>query len=254
MDYILGGNVINNKKLILANAENKIRLNILKKVSLKFSCNKYHVLLEKIKNCEKEHPCNSLACSMCINGFQQKIINELFNVLGGDYVFVTLIYYRDKIPVNKLSSFKLYKFKDKLRKKLKAIGFTNPILGSFEIDLHLYTNKEKSYYLPHFHLLMPNEKEKLNELRDYMKSNSNLQGRLGIKNRPMLVKKINDLEGVIRYITKFTWCEIAFFSNKEGKIKHSSKRRISNSRMFADSLVKLDTLKLSDLIFKLNFQ
>ncbi|MEW2739755.1 hypothetical protein ABZ131_11355 [Providencia rettgeri] len=214
----------------------------------------YKGVFEKINNCERRYPCNSLACAMCVNRFQKEIIGKYVNHLNNDYVFVTLIYYRDKIPINKFSKFNPVKLKDKLRKKLKVIGFNKPILGSLEIDLHLYATKEESYYLPHFHLIMPNEKEKLNELRSYMKSNYNLQGRIGVKNRPMLVKKIDNLEGVIRYITKFMWCEIPWYLDKKGKLKHGSKRRISNNRLFADSLVKLDNLKVSDMIFKCNFQ
>lgn len=214
----------------------------------------YKEVFEKIKVCQRNHPCNSLICLMCVNRIQQEAIGKYINYLNNGYVFVTLIYYRDKIPINKLYKFNFSKLKDKLRKKLKSIGFNKPIIGSFEIDLHLYTTKEESYYLPHFHLIMPNEKEKLNKLRDYMKSNRNLQGRLGVKNRPMLVKKINDLEGVIRYITKFMWCEIPWYIDKKGKLKHGSKRRISNNIRFAKLLIKLDSLKVSDVLLKINFQ
>lgn len=251
---MLGEIAINNKRLLAANAENKVRLSMLNKAYLKYSNNKCHVLFEKINDCEEGYPCNSLACVMCINRVQQETIDKYINYLNNDYVFVTLIYYRDKIPINNLSKLNPSRLKDKLRKKLKSIGFSKPILGSFEIDLHLYTVKEESYYLPHFHLIMPNEKGKLNKLRSHMKLNSNLQGRLGVKNRPMLVKKIDNLEGVIRYITKFMWCEIPWYIDKKGKLKHGSKRRISNNIRFSKSLIKLDSLKVSDVLLKMNFQ
>ncbi|MEX6314567.1 hypothetical protein AB6G19_13445 [Providencia manganoxydans] len=251
---MLGGIAINNKRLLAANAENKVRLSILNKAYLKYLNNKYYILFEKMKSCERRYYCNSLACAVCVNRIQKEITYKYINYLGNDYIFVTLIFYRDKIPVIKLSKFNPARLKDKLRKKLKAIGFDKPIFGSLEIDLHLYKNKGDSYYLPHFHLLMPNEQLKFKKLRDYMKSNSNLQGRIGVKNRPMLVKRIDNLEGIIRYITKFMWCEIPWYLDNKGKLTHGSKRRISNNRLFADSLIRLDKLKISDLLFKCNFQ
>lgn len=213
----------------------------------------YKNLAKKIHNCEDAYPCNSLACAKCINVKQLDIVNKYISYVSDNYIFVTLIFYKNKIPINKLSDFNPNLLKDKLRKKLKSIGFNNFIFGCLELDLHLYESINSSYYQPHFHLLIPNESEKIKSLRDYMKSSKNLNSRQGIKNRPMVVDEINDIEGIIKYITKIMWCEMAFFTNKEGRLKHSSKRRISNSPMFADSLVKLDTLKFSDIFFKCNF-
>lgn len=234
--------------------ENNVRIKILESV-YKLTKNKTHKnLAKKIHNCEDNVPCNSLACAKCIKVKQLDIVNQFGNYINKKYVFVTLIFYKDKITINELPDFNPNLLKDKLRKKLKSIGFNNFIFGSLELDLHLYESINSSYYQPHFHLLIPNESEKIKSLRDYMKSSKNLNSRQGIKNRPMVVDEINDIGGVIKYITKIMWCEMAFFTNKEGKLKHSSKRRISNSRMFADSLVKLDTLKFSDIFFKCNFQ
>ncbi len=243
-----------NRRSTKEEKENSERIRILE-VTHKLTKNKiYKELIRKIQDCEDEYNCNSLACAKCIKTKQSYIVNEFSKYIDEGYVFVTLIYYKDRVPINELSGFNPNLLKGKLRKKLKSIGFNDFIFGSLELDLHLYESVNSSYYLPHFHLLMPNENEKIKSLRDYMKSYKNLNARKGIKNRPMLVEKISDIDGIIKYITKIMWCEIAFFTNKEGKVKHSSKRRISNNRMFADSLVKLDELKLSDILFKCNFQ
>ncbi|HEK0786741.1 MULTISPECIES: hypothetical protein [Morganellaceae] len=232
--------------------ENNVRIKILESV-YKSTKNKIHKnLAKKIHNCEDAYPCNSLACAQCIKAKQLDVVNKYRSYINKNYVFVTLIFYKDKITIDELSEFNPNLLKDKLRKKLKYIGFNDVIFGSIELDLHLYNDVDSSYYQPHFHLLMPNESEKIKFLRDYMKSSKNLNSRSGIKNKPMLVKEISNKKGVINYITKIMWCEMAFFTNKEGKLKHSGKRRISNNRMFADSLVKLDTLKFSDIFFKCN--
>ncbi|MDM3560798.1 hypothetical protein O9363_11710 [Proteus vulgaris] len=234
--------------------ENNERIKILNFIFNKTKNKTYKNLAKKIHNCEDAYPCNSLACAQCVKTKQLYMVNKYRSYINKNYIFVTLIFYKDKITIDELSDFNPNLLKDKLRKKLKSIGFNDVIFGSLELDLHLYESINFSYYQPHFHLLIPNESEKIKSLRDYMKSSKNLSSRQGIKNRPMVVDEINDIGGVIKYITKIMWCEMAFFTNKEGKLKHSSKRRISNSRMFADSLVKLDTLKFSDIFFKCNFQ
>ncbi|MDN7223075.1 hypothetical protein [Providencia stuartii] len=234
--------------------ENNERIKILKFIYNKTKIKRYKKLARKIQDCEEEYNCNSLACAKCIKTKQLDVVNKFGNFIKDGYKFVTLIFYKDKIPINKISDFNPNLLKDKLRKKLKSIGFNDVIFGSLELDLHLYEDVNSSYYLPHFHLLIPNESEKIKSLRNYMNSSKNLNYRSGIKNRPMLVKNISCIEGIINYTTKIMWCEMVFFTNKEGKLKHSGKRRISNSRMFADSLVKLDTLKFSDIFFKCNFQ
>lgn len=241
-----------NRRISKEDKENNVRIKILESVYNKTK-NKIHKnLAKKIYNCEENDPCNSLACAKCIKTKQLYLVNKYRSHINKDYVFVTLTFYKNKITINELSEFNPNLLKDKLRKKLKSIGSNNFIFGSLELDLHLYKSINSSYYQPHFHLLIPNESEKIKSLRDYMKSSKNLNSRQGIKNRPMVVDEINDIGGVIKYITKIMWCEIAFFTNKEGKLKHSGKRRISNSHMFADSLVKLDTLKFSDIFFKCN--
>lgn len=244
---------ITSRKNSIESKENTERI---KRLYLSYSVTKnkgYKELAKKIQDCEDDYPCNSLACSKCINSMQIKIINKYISYISNSYVFVTLIFYKDKIPINKISDYVPKLIKDVLRKKLNDIKLLKPIFGSLELDLHLYDDMESSYYLPHFHLLIPDESEKLEKLRNYMKSPKNLNARLGVKNRPMLVEKISDIEGVIKYITKIMWCEIPWYINKEGKLKHGSKRRISSNRLFSDSLVKLDKLKLSDIIFKCNF-
>ncbi|MEX6186212.1 hypothetical protein AB6G20_22370 [Providencia hangzhouensis] len=243
-----------NRKSTKEDKENNVRIKVLDSIYNKTKNRIYKHLSREIHDCEDAYPCNSLACAKCNKAKQLDVVNQLGNYINKNYIFVTLIFYKDKVPINKLSNFNPNLLKDKLRKKLKSIGFNDFIFGSLELDLHLYEDVNSSYYQPHFHLLIPNESEKIKSLRDYMNSSKNLNSRSGIKNRPMLVKNISCIDGVINYITKIMWCEIAFFTNKEGKLKHSSKRRISNSRMFADSLVKLDTLKFSDIFFKCNFQ
>ncbi len=243
-----------NRRISKEDKENNVRIKVLDSIYNKTKNRIYKNLSRKIHDCEDAYPCNSLACAKCNKAKQLDVVNQLGNYINKNYIFVTLIFYKDKITINELPDFNPNLLKDKLRKKLKSIDFNNFIFGSLELDLHLYESINSSYYQPHFHLLIPNESEKIKSLRDYMKSSKNLSSRQGIKNRPMVVDEINDIGGVIKYITKIMWCEMAFFTNKEGKLKHSSKRRISNSRMFADSLVKLDTLKFSDIFFKCNFQ
>lgn len=241
-------------------AEEEIRKRIyyLKKTNEKKQSNNIKLLTDKLESCTIHNPCGSMACTKCQTARRLKYLVMWRSYFQGnkDYKLVTLIFYRDIISIKDLRTWTPDLLRDRLRKELSRIGFSRPITGGFDMDYHRYTHAPKeSHWMPHFHLLIPNEPEKLEKLRAYMLKDNNLYARKGRKNRPMRIDDIDNFPPVLSYCVKGFWQEIPWFLNEAGKLKKvNRKRRIKNKSVFVKSLLALDRLSESQLNFNMNVQ
>jgi hypothetical protein len=243
--------------------ENKIRVDTLYKVGRKLKPPnkgiKYILLARKIEKCMQESPCGSMACSLCQRtrrlNFMQKWLPYI-KEHQDEYVAITLISYVDMLPNNKLFRWYFDAMKERFRKAISRIGFNRAVIGGFEMDYHNYTHApRKSRWMPHFHLLVPNEPEKIERLHQYMLRDKNLHARDGRKNRPFRKDNIDDPFRALSYCISGMWMEHVWFRNENGEVKKRQKSgRIRNERVFAKSLVKLDRISDALLTFRINVQ
>ncbi|MGX1958508.1 hypothetical protein VRB23_04850 [Erwinia aphidicola] len=213
----------------------------------------------KLESCSPEEPCGSMACSLCQRNRRLRFVQKwgpFIKTHQEDYVAVTLVFYADKHSASELSDWEYSKFKQRVLKVIQRIGFKSPIIGGFEMDYHNYTHdKKQSHWLPHLHLLMPNEPEKLEMLRQYMLRKKNLLAREGKRNRPMRIDVIKNVERQMSYCITGIWMEYPWFLNADNKLKKSKyPRRIKSAGVYAKSLVKLDHLSDGMLTFAVNVQ
>jgi len=243
--------------------ENKVRADSLYKVGMKLGSSdkgiKYLSLAHKIEGCTPESPCGSMACSLCqrirrINYI--RIWLSYIKVHQDEYVAVTLIFYVEMLPNNKLFGWDFDALKERVRKAISRIGFSGPVIGGFEMDYHNYTHDpDVSHWMPHFHLLVPNEPEKIEQLRQYMLRDKNLHARDGRKNRPLKVGRIDDPVQALSYCISGMWMEHVWFRNEKDVVNKRRKPiRIRDERVFAKSLVKLDRMCDGQLTFGVNVQ
>lgn len=238
--------------------ENSIRIRILRKVGDlpgKQVCLK---LADKLENCQPEQRCGSMACMVCQRTRRLNFVHKWLPLLraGPNYSMVTLIFYEEMLADRQLLGWKLAALKERLRKQLGRIGFNKPIFGGFEMDYHLYTHQpEASHWMPHFHLLVPSEPEKLQRLREYMLREKNQSVRKGRKNRPMREDKVVHPQEVLTYCVAGMWQEKVWFLYQDETLKSQKKlRRIRSDKVFAKSLVVLDRMGESVLNFSVNVQ
>ncbi|WP_314411579.1 hypothetical protein [Pantoea septica] len=216
-------------------------------------------LADKLKNCSPEEVCGSMACSLCQRYRRLKFMQKWLPYIEehqNDYKAVTLISYADMFSNSTLFAWDLGMLKQRLLKAIQRIGFNAPVIGGFEMDYHNYTHEpERSHWMPHLHLIMPNEPEKLEMLRQYMLRKKNLLAREGKRNRPMRIDEIENVERQMSYCITGIWMEYPWFLNADNKLKKSKEpRRIKSAGVYAKSLVKLDRLSDGMLTFAVNVQ
>lgn len=222
--------------------ENKLRVTKLSNSNR----DKAIALSEKLLECSDETPCFSFACAVCMRKFRIRKISQLV-FFCEDYTewgIATFIYYDEM--VHKLGLFDFIRLKNKLRKQLERAGVTDPLIGFFEVDFH----SEYQCWIPHFHLLVrcknPHSKEwrKLRNTFTNQQAPSNVHIR---KYRPVLIQKFKEPLRQTAYICKVMWQQVdAYYDSKD--LRRTMKVRLSN-RNFVDALLKLDSLKSSDLQF-----
>ncbi len=239
-----------------ADTENRTRITILRRVGRKLDKPDCFALADRLESCVNDYPCGSMACFRCSRQRRLRLVNKWLSFFQThpDYVMVTLVFYDEMFPNRHLLDWDLNRLKQRLRKQLERIDFEGPIVGGFEMDYHRHTQKpSESEWMPHFHLLIPNDPAKLKQLRQYMLRAKNLHKRKGKKNRPMRVDRIVDVVHALTYCFKGIWWEIPRFVNAEGKLKKRPKSRLTDN-VLAKSLVKLDRLTDSQLTFTMNVQ
>ena len=147
-----------------AEKENRERIKILESVFKKNGKIGCIFLNLKLAACTEEVPCKNMACAKCQRkrrlDFLKKWLPFLLENEG--YKMVTLIIYKDMTPSRKLLKMDIDSIRQSLNKTIRRIGFEKPVIGGFDMDYHNYTHDSKgSHWMPHFHLLVPNEPEKL---------------------------------------------------------------------------------------------
>ncbi|EMO1382686.1 TPA: hypothetical protein NDT34_003956 [Citrobacter freundii] len=240
-------------------AENVIRVKALRSFGMRKAHEECIHLANTLEECVPEEPCGSMACSLCQRNRRLRFVQKwgpYIKTHQEDYVAVTLIFYADKHSASELSDWEYSKFKQRVLKVMQRIGFKSPIIGGFEMDYHNLTHdKKQSHWLPHLHLLMPNEPEKLEMLRQYMLRKKNHLAREGKRNRPMRIDVIKNVELQMSYCITGIWMEYLWFINADNKLKKSmNPRRIKSACVYAKSLVKLDRLSDGMLTFAVNVQ
>lgn len=216
-------------------------------------------LADKLKNCSPEEVCGSMACSLCQRYRRLKFMQKWLPYIEehqNDYKAVTLISYADMFSNSTLFAWDLGMLKQRLLKAIQRIGFSAPVIGGFEMDYHNYTHEaERSHWMPHFHLLIPNQPEKLEMLRQYMLREKNLHVRPGRISRPMKEDCITSSAHALSYCVTGIWQEYSWFLNAESELKKvRSATRIRDLSVFAKSLVKLDRMSDALLTFRVNVQ
>ena len=220
--------------------ESRLRQRCLAKSSLK-RCRKLGALLDSCGG--DDGPCGSGACPVCFRAYRKNMITKALKLHDKhpELKVVTLIFYEDAISSKDFMRWDVSKLLNKLRRQLGRIGVRGPIVGSFDIDYH----DDIKRWLPHFHLLIPNDEGELKALRRYMNKGKNML-REGVKNRPMLLQKIKDPSKQISYLFKSYWSHIDHYL-KDGA--RGTKKKRLKQRQFAISLVKLDQLGLKGGLF-----
>ncbi|WP_447881407.1 hypothetical protein [Serratia fonticola] len=239
-----------------ADVENRTRITILRRVGKKLDKPDCFALADRLESCVNDYPCGSMACFRCSRQRRLRLIDKWLSFFQANpnYVMVTLVFYDEMFPNRHLFGWDLDRLKHRLRKQLERIDFEEPIVGGFEMDYHRHTQKpSESEWMPHFHLLIPNDPAKLKQLHQYMLRAKNLHRRKEKINRPMHKKQIVSAVQALTYCIKGIWWEIPHFVNAEGKLKKCPKCRLTDN-VLAKSLVKLDRLTDSQLTFTMNVQ
>ncbi|EPF7652383.1 hypothetical protein ACXLRA_002714 [Vibrio vulnificus] len=194
-----------------------------------------------ISCCEMNAPCESFACKLCNRRFRLRKVDEIVDKMRegkNKWWSVTLLDYSRAFGRSELQHFDLKKSKDRLRKLLKRSGFSGPILGSIEIDFH----ESCQLWLPHFHLVIPINKENRIAKKVISKKLKLLQPhhiKVDRIARPSKFMRIKNPYTQVSYVYK-----LAFFRVIDRKCKYSGKIFTSKYRLegelFCDSLRWMD--------------
>ncbi len=174
------------------------------KLLLKTGNEKHQQIALKLWSCleEDDHDCNSLACKQCTRTKRMKLIESVLpKVVGNHYRFVTVILYRDILAKSQLHTLKPQKLKERLYRNLKSVGITNPVYGALEVDFH----EEEQVWLPHFHLLVEADEDRMDSLVTKRKCQHDIEVWKGKTPRPVKVDPIKDAIRQVSYIYKFMW-------------------------------------------------
>jgi hypothetical protein len=215
----------------------------------------YQALFNKLWECEARYPCGSAACPECFRHHRLIMIKEVMKLSKkkNKWRGLTLIFYQDAISNDELLEWRPDALKARLRRWLKESGFSGMVIGGFEMDFHMDAKK----WLPHFHLIIPNNKEAIKKLRVKMKNKKNMNTRKGVVNRPMLSSELKAPERQISYRFKAIWWrvesiqhnDVYILDNKERKRKRWTKKYRLLSKQHTDSLIMLDVIGMVGLTF-----
>ncbi|MBC3382027.1 hypothetical protein H8I69_23205 [Serratia fonticola] len=215
----------------------------------------YQALFKKLWECEPRYPCFSAACPECFRRHRLIMIWEVMKLCKKRKKWrgLTLIFYQDAINGDELLEWRPDTLKARLRRWLKESGFEGMIIGGFEMDFHMDIQK----WMPHFHLIIPNDKEAIKKLRIKMKNKRNMNTREGVVNRPMLSSKLKVPKRQISYRFKAIWWrvesiqhnDIYLLDNKERKRRRWTRKYRLLSKQHTDSLIMLDTIGMAGLTF-----
>jgi hypothetical protein len=215
----------------------------------------YKDLFKKLKNCHPLYPCGSAACPECFRKHRLEMIGEVLRICkkSKKWRSITLIFYQDAFYDNELLHWRPDKLIARLRRWLNECGFDEMVIGGFELDFHCEANK----WMPHFHLIIPNDKNAIERLRLKMKNKRNMNTRKNVINRPVLVSKLKKPMRQVSYRFKAIWWRVESIQyddyyiqgSKERKRKRWTKKYRLLRMQYVDSLIKLDSIGIAGLTF-----
>lgn len=185
---------------------------------------------------EDDHDCNSLACKKCTRTRRMKVIESVLpKVVGNNYRFVTVILYRDVLAKSELHTLKPQKLKEQLYRDLKRVGITSPVYGALEVDF----NEGEQVWLPHFHLLVEADEDKMKSLKSKLKRRHSIDVWNGKTPRPVKEDPIRDAIRQVSYVYKFMW---------QSNPPISGDKRRGTLEVYCAALTYLDSLRIETLL------
>ncbi|OCG61016.1 hypothetical protein A9G40_02815 [Gilliamella sp. Nev3-1] len=155
---------------------------------------------------------------------------------------VTIIDYNYLID-DDLKYFNLKKYQNNFYHRIRNIGINSQIIGCFELDYHQDINA----WLPHFHLIIPDNTETIEYLRTVARNINKHSIRNGVRKRPILVQKLSNPIKQISYLFKFMPQMVISYVYK-GK-RYTRKISLKGEQKVI-ALVKFDRFGFNNLIFK----
>ncbi|MBX3617242.1 hypothetical protein [Nitrosomonas sp.] len=211
----------------------------------------YHDLAEKLADCAQDYRCESPACPRCVRhnrrGFYDAAAALSKQHDRANQRTVTLIYYSEAMTNEELESFDPNRLTERVRKQLTRSGFQNPVIGGLELDYH----EDIDLWIPHFHLLVTNDIEPLEILREKYFRKEKRPTSKGTHttptSRPMMVQRLKRPPKQLSYLCKQRWQSIsAYIAIVTGK-RRTDKHRLETYK-FILSLIVLDSYTFSDLM------
>lgn len=213
----------------------------------------YHDLAEKLADCAQDYRCESPACPQCVRhnrrGFYHAAAALSKQHDMGNQRTVTLIYYSEAMTNRELKDFDPNRLTERVRKQLTRCGFQNPVIGGLELDYH----EDIELWIPHFHLLVTNDIEPLETLREkYLakeKRPPSKSTHTTPTSRPMMVQRLKRPPKQLSYLCKQRWQSIcAYIGTVKGKRKRRTDKHRLETYKFILSLIVLDSYTFSDLM------
>ena len=205
----------------------------------------YRQLGAILYECNDEEPCMNAACPVCFREYRKQIIYDTLQSIDNinDYCIVTIIFYRDAMTNRDITKANILRIKNKLYQQLNRIGFNNHIIGSIEFDYHCDIEK----WIPHFHLLVKKDKNRLYKLNEYMSKPNNLNTRNGVTDKPMKVQDLKDPVKQISYLFKAYAKELVAYRDRNNKRRNRAVRLKGNKHCLYLNI--RSELKHSGLLF-----
>lgn len=231
------------------------RIKSLRTIGRRLDKREYLKLAIKLENCWLGGPCGSAACPECFRLHRLEMIGEVLRLCKKrkNWRGLTLIFYQDALSDSQLLQWQPNTLIARLRRWLNECGFDEMVIGGFELDFHREANK----WMPHFHLIIPNDKKAIKSLRVRMKNKRNMNARKNVINRPMLVSKLKNPMRQVSYRFKAIWWRVESIQyddydiqgSKERKRKRWTKKYRLFRKQYVDSLIKLDSIGIAGLTF-----
>lgn len=211
----------------------------------------YRDLAGKLADCATDYRCESPACPQCVRhnrrGFYHAATALSKQHDMANQRTVTLIYYSEALISKELKDFNPNRLTERVRKQLTRCGFNYPVIGGLELDYH----EDIDLWIPHFHLLVTNDIEPLEILREkYLRKEKRPPSKgthTTPTSRPMMVQKLKRTPKQLSYLCKQRWQSIsAYIAIVAGK-RRTDKHRLETYK-FILSLIVLDSYTFSDLM------
>ena len=201
-----------------------------------------HQLADLLKECAN-NPCGSAACPVCFRQFRVGLYQQTraLAIPKGDWRIVTIVFYEATVSSEKLEPEWLQGLPTRLRSRLRATEITGPVIGGMEFDYHPEIGK----WMPHFHLMMPNQD--FSTLRSLIKKKCRIEG-YGKELRPMKVQPLKLRIKQLTYLLKSYCCRVERYETETGK-KRTRKVGLKTDELNL-SLLTLHQLGFSSLCFK----